>query len=130
VDAGQVYGRGLAFPPRVGADGRVAFSEGEQNVRESIQVILMTDPGERLMRPDFGVGLSPLLFEPNVATTRHLIAGRIASALAQWEPRVNVESVDVEPDPDDPQGVVVAITYQLIATQLREQISLSLALGT
>ena len=114
----------------MGDDGRVAFSEGAQNIRESIQIILRTDLNERLMQPDFGGGLSPLLFEPNIATTRQLISGKITSALGQWEPRINVESVDVEPDPNDPQAVIVAITYQLVATQAREQINLSLALGS
>ena len=130
MDAGQVYGRGIAFPPRVGPDGRVAFSEGEQNIRESIQIILRTDLKERLMQPDFGGGLGPLLFEPNTATTRQLISNQIAAALGSWEPRINVESVDVEPDPNDPQAVVVAITYQLVATQAHEQINLGLALGS
>jgi phage baseplate assembly protein W len=128
VDAGQVYGRGIAFPPYVGTDGRVAFSAGEVNVRESIQIILRTDFNERLMQPDFGGGLGPLLFEPNIATTRQLIANQITAALGQWEPRINVESVDVEPDLNDPQAVIVAITYQLVATQAREQVNLGLAL--
>lgn len=130
MDVGQVYGRGIAFPPRVGADGRVAFSAGPQNVRESIQIILLTELGERLMQPDFGGGLGPLLFEPNTATTRNLIAGQITTALGQWEPRLNLESVDVQPDPNDPQAVVVAITYQLVATQAREQLNLNLSLGS
>ena len=114
----------------MGDDGRVAFSEGAQNIRESIQIILMTDLNERLMQPDFGGGLSPLLFEPNTATTRQLISAKITSALGQWEPRVNVETVDVESDPKGPQAVVVSITYQLVSTQAREQINLSLALGS
>jgi uncharacterized protein len=130
VDSGQLYGRGVAFPPNVGPDGRVAFSEGEANVRESIQIILMTDLGERLMTPDFGGGLGPLLFEPNTATTRQLISGQITAALAQWEPRIAVESVDVAVDPNDSQAVIVAITYQLVATQAREQVNMNLSLSS
>ena len=42
-DAGDLFGRGISFPPRVGADGRIVWSEGEQNMRESIRVILMTN---------------------------------------------------------------------------------------
>ena len=67
-------GQGLSFPPRVGADGRLAWSVGEDNVRESIRVILMTEVGERLMREEFGCGLRQYLFEPNNVATRQRIS--------------------------------------------------------
>ena len=57
IDAGKLFGRGISFPPRVGPDGRVAWSEGEVNVRESIRVILMTEQPERLRAPNFGGSL-------------------------------------------------------------------------
>ena len=56
-------------------------------------------------------------------TTRHLIQQRITRALAEWEPRIRVEAVDVEPDPVDPQAALATITYKLIATQTRERVS-------
>ena len=124
-----MFGRGLAFPPRVGGDGRVAWSEGELNVRESIQVILLTERRERLMLPEFGGGLSGYLFEPNTVTTRRLIKDRIQRALEQWEPRISVESVEVEADPEDAQGAVATITYQLVATQTRERVRLGVTLA-
>ena len=45
MDAGTILGRGIAFPPRIGADGRWAWSEGEPNIREAIQVVVLTEPG-------------------------------------------------------------------------------------
>jgi phage baseplate assembly protein W len=129
TESGRMFGRGMAFPPRVGADGRVAWSEGELNVRESIQVILLTERRERLMLPEFGGGLSGYLFEPNTVTTRRLIKDRIQRALEQWEPRIAVESVEVEADPQDSQAAVAAITYQLVATQTRERVTLGVTLA-
>jgi uncharacterized protein len=129
MDNGHLYGRGISFPPRVGADGRVAWSEGEVNVREAIRVILMTEQRERLMLAEFGGSLGLFLFEPNTVTTRHLIKDRIQKALAQWEPRIQVEAVTVEPDPSDTQAAVATITYKLIATQTRERVSLSVTLN-
>jgi phage baseplate assembly protein W len=129
MDTGRLFGRGIAFPPRVGSDGRVAWSEGETNVREAIRIVLMTERRERLMLPEFGGGLGPALFEPNTVTTRHLIKDRIQKALAQWEPRIKVEDVRVEADPDDPQAAVATIAYRLVATQSRERVSLSLTLA-
>ena len=129
TESGRMFGRGLAFPPRVGGDGRVAWSEGELNVRESIQVILLTERRERLMLPEFGGGLSGYLFEPNTVTTRRLIKDRIQRALEQWEPRISVESVEVEADPGDSQAAVATITYQLVATQTRERVRLGVTLA-
>lgn len=129
MDAGRVYGRGVAFPTGVGPDGRVRWSEGEAHVRESIRLVLMTEPGERVMRQDFGGGLGSFLFEPNTAATHHAIRLRIQSALARWEPRVAVESVAVAADPDDPRAAVATIHYRLVATQARERVSLTLTLA-
>lgn len=129
MDDGLLYGKGIAFPPRVGADGRLAWSAGEANVRESIQIILLTEWNERVMAPQFGGSLGLFLFEPNNVTTRHLIKDRITKALAQWEPRIAVESVEVEEDAHDPQGAVATIVYKLIATQVRERVSLNVTLA-
>jgi Bacteriophage baseplate protein W len=128
-DPGALFGRGIAFPPRVGADGRVAWSAGETNVRESIRIILLTEERERLRLPEFGGGLTRYLFEPNTAATRQLVRDRIERALAQWEPRVRMESVAVEPDPRDPEAAVATITYRLVATHALERVSLAVALA-
>ena len=125
----SLFGQSLAFPLRVNADGRMAWSQGEDNVRESIAVILKTEPGERIGLPTFGAGLGRFLFEPNTPATRMLIQGRISDALTRWERRVQVESVDVVPDPRDTQQVQATITYKLVATQGRERLNLSVALG-
>ena len=129
MDRGQLFGRGISFPPRVGPDGRVTWSSGEESVRESIRVILMTEQPERLRTPSFGGSLGRFLFEPNTVTTRRSIQDRITRELAQWEPRIHVESVDVTADPDDPQAAVAAITYKLVATQARESVSLTVTLA-
>jgi uncharacterized protein len=129
MDAGKLYGRGMAFPPSVGADGRIAWSEGEANIRQAIEVILRTEEKERLNLPTFGVGLRKFLFEPNTVGTRHQIGDRIQKALQQWEPRITVQSVEVEEDPADPRSAVATIQYQLVATRARGEVSLRVALA-
>ena len=129
MDVGRVLGRGIAFPPRLGRDGRVAWSEGEANVRDAVRVILQTGRRERLLLPEFGGGLEEFLFEPNTVTTRHLIADRITKMLAAWEPRLTVEAVEVEEDPADPRAAIATITYRLVATQARERVSLTVRLA-
>jgi phage baseplate assembly protein W len=129
MDAGSIFGRGISFPPRVGPDGRVVWSEGEQNVRESVRIILMTSLNQRVRLPEFGGGLESFLFEPNNTATQNLMAERIETVLKRWEPRIVTESVRVQPDPDDPQSSAIAtIQYKLVATQARERLSLSVTL--
>ncbi|HEY6000579.1 MAG TPA: GPW/gp25 family protein [bacterium] len=130
VDPGKVFGRGISFPPRVGADGRLVWSEGEANVRESIRIILLTEPQERLrVSSTFGSGLRRFLFEPNNAATRTRIARTIEQAIAAWESRVRVDSVTVEADPEDAESAIATITYRLVATQVQERVSLSVKLA-
>jgi phage baseplate assembly protein W len=98
-------------------------------VRDSIRIILLTNQRERLRLPEFGGNLGEFLFEPNTVATRHQIQERINRALAQWEPRVAVESVSVEPDPADVEAAIATIQYRLVATQARERVSVGVSLG-
>ena len=130
VNQRSIYGEGLAFPPRVDENGRLAWARGEQNVRESVRLILMTEPGERVMREDFGCGLRQFLYEPNTVATRQLIRERIVRAISRWEPRVALEEVSVTADPSEPRLVAIAIHFRLVATQAAESIDLTLQLGS
>jgi len=130
MDAGRILGRGISFPPRVGPDGRVAWSEGDDNIREAIRIVLETNRNERLRLPEFGAGLRRFLFQPNTVATRHQLQDRILKALAAWEPRIAVDSVDVDADPDDPESAVATIAYRLVATQVRQRITVAVALQT
>ena len=128
-NAGQILGKGIGFPPRVGTDGRVVWSEGEANIRESIRIILLTELNERIRLPEFGGGLNRFLFEPNTVTTGQLIKDRITKSLAEWEPRITVQTVTVEPDSQDLQVAIVTIQYKLVATQVSERVGLTVTLG-
>jgi phage baseplate assembly protein W len=124
-----LFGRGLAFPPRIGPDGRWAWSAGSENIRQAIQIILLTEGGERLMLNTFGGGLARYLFEPNTAATRRQIQSRVENALRLWEPRIKVQAVSVEPDPTDERRATISIEYRLVATQASEQLALTVNFG-
>lgn len=128
TDEARLFGRGWAFPPRVGADGRVAWSAGRENIRENIRIILATEAQERVMLPRFGAGLQGYLFEPNNVSTRHAISERVKKSLTRWERRIKVESVDVHEEPNDSRAVRVEIRYRLVATGSRERVGLTVQL--
>ena len=125
MDNRRIFGQGMAFPPRVGPDGRMAWSVGETNVHESIRIILSTEPGERLRLPAFGAGLRRFLFEPNTLATHTLIKQAIGEALKRWEPRIQLESVEVAADERDTETAIATLTYRLVATQVQERLSVA-----
>lgn len=129
IDDGLLLGRGVHFPPMINGEGRWAFSSGAENIRQSIRIILQTQPLERLMLPEFGAGLKRMLFEPNSAATHKLIEETIDQALRRWEPRITLESVDVENDTENSQTAVVTIRYTLVATKKPEQMQLRVLLN-
>lgn len=97
-------GKGFTFPMRVNVQGKVQLSGAVQNIEESIQIILRTQLGERVYRPDFGSRLSELIFAPMNTQTLLLLRLHVQEALIRWEPRIVVDDVRTEPDPG--QGCV------------------------
>lgn len=90
----EFLGVGWSFPLEV-QDGKVRMAEFEESVRQSIWTILSTSRGERVMRPEFGCGLSDLVFSLNNAATAGLAAYEVRHALDLWEPRIETTSVAV-----------------------------------
>ncbi len=128
VDASNLYGQSMSFPPHVGTDGSMQWSSGELNVREAICIIVRTRPGERVMRPDFGCGLDRYLFEPNSIATLRLIQEEVKLSIQRWEPRVILNDIVVAVNPTDARAVDITIYYTLVATQTPERLNMTVAL--
>jgi len=112
----SLLGRGWQFPVQVERSaGGLAYAEGPEKVRESIWIILDTEPGERIMRPTFGCGLRRYLGEPNTVAVRALIRHDVERALGAWEPRISLTAVEVSPGVD-PALVEIAIAYVHVRT--------------
>lgn len=112
----RLLGRGWSFPVTALAAGRIAFADGPEKVAQSIQLILVTEPGERVMRPSFGCGLRRYLMSPNSNATRALIRLDVERALTQFEPRIQLREVRVDPG-DDPALVLISIAYVHVRDQ-------------
>jgi hypothetical protein len=111
------------------AHGRIGFPTLEDAVRQMIRVILLTRPGEQLMRPEFGAGIGRFLHEPNTADTRRRLREVVLTSLTTWEPRIAVLEVDVAEVLDQPTVVRVEISYQLRRTGQRKQLAMAMTLG-
>jgi uncharacterized protein len=104
-------GRGWAFPVRTDATGGIALVSREQELAESIRLILSTAKGERPMRPEFGCGIHDQVFAPMDATTAGRVAYDVRAALERWEPRIDVHDVDVTYAQEASGVMYVGVTY-------------------
>jgi hypothetical protein len=109
-------GVGWAYPVQPNASNTdIAQAAYEEDIRQAVRLILETDHGERVMRPEFGAGLRALAFEPINTTTLALARHQVEEALTLWEPRIDNVTVNVTADP--PQGkLMIEIQYRVRLT--------------
>lgn len=113
-------GRGWGFPPTFERGvGGVKMTEAEDDIRESIWIILSTRPGERLMNPDFGCGIHQLVFEEINTTLQTKLKDLVERALILYEPRIEVLGVEVhiEQKLDGMANIDVAYNIRQINTR-------------
>jgi phage baseplate assembly protein W len=109
-------GVGWAFPPQLEVAGAPAMAPYEEDIRQSIMIIMGTEPGERIMRPDFGAGLNRFVFEPVNTTTMALVQTRVHDSLVDWEPRIEVLEVKVTTDANEKNLLLIETSYRVRAT--------------
>jgi hypothetical protein len=110
-------GVGWSFPVSPDArTGDVTAAIYEEDIRQAVLLILQTERGERVMRPDFGAGLRSLVFEPINVTTMSLVKHQVEQALITWEPRIDVREVAVTPDGAARHTLRIDIRYRVRAT--------------
>ncbi|WP_405719197.1 GPW/gp25 family protein [Streptomyces sp. NBC_00046] len=107
----------IAFPFRVDRRGRTAHADHDEHVRDLIEQLLFTSPGERVMRPDFGCGLRDLVFSPNSPELTSTLELSVQAALQRWlGDRIEVEALDME---SDENVVRVHLAYAVRVTGTR-----------
>jgi phage baseplate assembly protein W len=111
--ATDFLGTGWRFP--VGDASRIALTQAETNIEDSIWIILATAAGERVMRPDFGCGIHRLVFAVNNAETIGRVQREVNTALVRWEPRIDVLDVGVETKGRGEQ-LLINIQYRVRST--------------
>jgi phage baseplate assembly protein W len=114
------HGRGWAFPPTFNrfASG-VEMLEGEADIVSSLEVLLSTAPGERVMLPQYGCNLDELLFENLNTRMKTLMADKVESAILYHEPRVELENVSLNEYQDMEGVVLINIVFRVKTTNSR-----------
>jgi phage baseplate assembly protein W len=109
-------------------NGELHYPTLETSIRQMVEVILRTRPGEQLMRPEFGAGLEDFLHEQNTIVVRRQIRDQIMQGLEQWERRMILNRVEVFEVPDRPTHLRIEIAYQLRRTGTVERVGLTMEL--
>lgn len=120
METGKAFlGRGFRFPLAVDPmTGELAMAEGEEDIRESVLLIIRTHYGERVMRPGWGSGAADYVFDVNDNSMRQKITHDLTRDLTLCEPRIH--SVSVTSKPDIPNGRLdISVAYTVRATNNR-----------
>lgn len=118
---------GWGFPFSVAqSHGRVEISGRKENIRQSVEIILRTEPGERLLHPTFGTKLHQFLFEAMDSQTEEMIRREVRHSLYMWEKRIQ----DIEVDTDRGRTVQgelrVIVKYRIVELEERDRVELTL----
>jgi phage baseplate assembly protein W len=114
-----LVGRGWGFEVGVDPTGGIRLSSDQTEIEEAIGIVIGTSPGERVMRPAFGCRIHELVFAPNNAETLGLARRHVEEALGMWEPRIEVQSVEVTADAAeaDRGRLNIELTYSIRGTK-------------
>lgn len=116
-------GRGWAFPPGFSLEDKtVILVEKEEDIRQSLMILLSTQLGERVMQPNFGCNLQSVVFEKADKPTKTLIRDMVETAILYHEPRIKLLSVNVEDDGDMEGKIILEIIYLIKATNTRSNL--------
>ena len=117
---GSFLGTGWSFPPSFQKKTASAnLSSEEKDICESLIILLSTRPGERVMNPAYGCNLDDLLFAPLTLTLKSFVKDLIETAILYFEPRINIESIDIEQNRDLEGELLIKIEYVVRSTNTR-----------
>jgi phage baseplate assembly protein W len=116
----QFLGRGWSFPVSFGDQGRsVSMAEAEEDIRQSLSILLSTSLGERVLRPTFGWKRDALMFEPLSTSFASYLAREIETAILFYEARITLNKVDFETSRDLAGLILIRIDYTVRTTNSR-----------
>lgn len=121
-DTGGFLGQGWSFPPTFTRGGdTLTMAKAEEDIKQALHVLLSTTLGERVMRSDFGADLKQQVFEPMDAAFQPFVASIIRRAIVLYEPRINLDSVDVDSTPEEGR-IELTVNFTIISNNTRSNI--------
>ena len=118
----EFLGVGWKFPIKIDNNGKFVLSQYEEDIKEAILIILKTEPGERVMEPEFGCGIYEYVFSTINISNLMLMEESVKKALLIYEPRIEVNQVKASPDYQENGLVLISIDYTVSSTNERQNL--------
>ncbi|WP_203292777.1 GPW/gp25 family protein [Luteirhabdus pelagi] len=116
----QFLGEGWSFPPHFDKQsGELVTTTGVVDINKSLEILLSTRLGERIMLPGYGCDLEDLLFQPLDTTLKTYIKDRIETAILLHEPRIDVDAIELDTTNERNGEVLIKIEYRIRITNSR-----------
>jgi uncharacterized protein len=113
-------GKGWSFPPSFNKTaGLVTMVAGVEDINQSLHILLSTITGERIMQPKYGCDMNEFVFEPVTTTLRTVMTDKIKTALLIYEPRIEVEKVEIDNEGELEGRILIDIHYKVRTTNSR-----------
>lgn len=112
----EFLGKGWSYPVRADHRGDVELSATDDDITESIRIILGTAKGERVMRPEFGCDIHDHVYSAANPATLNVIETSVRESLVRWEPRIDLEGVDAYTEEENPNKILIEIEYRIRST--------------
>jgi len=125
----EVYGRGWAFPPAFSLEEGVAMAEADEDVMQSLRILFLTLPGERIMRADYGCDMQAFMFQNIREELIAQISVAVNDSILRYETRADVDSVDVERDDQRRNRLRIQVTYRLRGSEIAQRVEGVLDVG-
>ena len=119
----QFLGKGWGFPVAFDHQGRsLRMAEAEEDIRQSLHILLSTDVGERVLRPTFGWKRDALLFEPLSTSFAAYLTREIETAILFFEPRITLNKLSFEIPPESKGLIEIRLDYTIRTTNTRSNL--------
>ena len=113
-------GTGWSFPPEFDKVKKtVVMTSGALDIKKSLEILLATKLGERIMHPNYGCNLEELMFKPLTATLKAFVIDLIKTAILYHEHRIDVDKIDIDPTNEIQGELLILVEYRIRTTNAR-----------
>lgn len=119
-DQKSYLGTGWSFPPHFDKRSkRLEMASDEEDIRQSLEILLTTQLGERVMNPEYGASMKPMIFEPLTANLKTFMTEMVRRAIIRYEPRIKLDKLEMNDSGELEGRVLIEVVFTIKATNSR-----------
>ncbi len=120
IEQKSFLGTGWSFPPYFDkASKTLEMVSDEEDIKQSLEILLTTQLGERVMTPEYGASMKPMIFEPLSANLKTFMTEMVRKAIVRYEPRIKLNSIEMNDSGELEGRVLIEVLFTIKATNSR-----------